>query len=304
MKKYLLTRDEKEPGSYSSGKLTALLPLGLTRSEEDSTNQPCPAERNEIHKAAGNTEKEGNSILPLFSRPFAPFKQKLLSGVSTWAINNGAAAIKNCQTTEELKENPNTFQENRNVLSKKSSGNRGLNIAAIFFGLMLSVFLVRILIDGWAERALANEYAAIPLSIGVPKEKMADRYYQNALVTTTVPPSAKEKKDHPKPAKLKEVRKQVGVKGNAYTVGYFGGISGLKLTVSNGSEHFINQVEVEVHYLEHNGSMVETETYQVRALKPHSFQTLSVPPSKKGAKVTYKIMNIYSREYRSLLKEI
>ena len=303
MKKYLLRKDDNKPGPYSSGKLIALQPLDLMRNEEESTNPPCPTEKNAIQKAAEKTEKECNSTLPLFLlSPFTPSKQKLLSNISTWVVNSRALTIKNVQATEELKENPGTFQGNKSLL--RNSGKRGLNMAAVFFGLMLSGFLAKILADGWADRALANEYTTMSLPIGVPKEKMADKYYQNALVRITVPPAAKEKKNQPKPAKLKDIRKQVGVKGNDYTVGYFGGISGLKLTVSNGSEHFINQVEVEVHYLERNGSIIETETYQVRAMKPHSFQTLSVPPTKKGAKVTYKIMNIYSRQFRSLLKEI
>jgi hypothetical protein len=304
MKKYLLMRDDKEPGSCSSGKIIALQPLDLMTNEEGSTNRPYPVERNKIQKATEKTEKECNSTFPLFLLlPFIPSKQKLLSGVSTGVVNSRVPAITS-QAAEELKESPNTFQENRNPFSENFPGKRGLSAAVIFFGLMLSGFLVKLLAGGWAERALTNEYRVMPLPIRVLKEKMADKYYQDALVRITVPPVAKEKKNHLKPAKLKDIRKQVGVKGNEYTVGYFGGISGLKLTVSNGSEHFINRVEVEINYLERNGAIIETDTYQIRAMKPHSFQTLSVPPTKKGAKVTYKIMNIYSRQYRPLLKEI
>ena len=305
MKKYLWTRDDKEPGSYSSGKLIALQPLDLMRNEKGSTNPSCLAERNEIQKATEETQKECSSTLPLFLlSPFTPSKQKLLSGDCPWFVTSGVLTIKNSQAAEELKENHNTFQEGKHPSTKKFSGKSGLNMAGVFIGLVLSVFLVKKLVDGWAERAFANEYSTVPLLTRVPKEKMAGKGYHDALVRIIVPPAAKEKKNHPKPAKLRAIRKQVGVKGNDYTVGYFGGISGLELTVSNRSEHFINQVEVEINYLERNGDIIETDTYQIRAMKPHSVQTLSVPPTKKGAKVTYKIMNIYSRQYRSLLKEI
>ncbi len=285
MKKYLWTRDDKEPGSYSSGKLIALQPLDLMRNEKGSTNPSCLTERNEIQKATEETQKECSSTLPLFLlSPFTPSKQKLLSGDCPWFVTSGVLTIKNSQAAEELKENHNTFQEGKHPSSKKFSGKSGLNMAGVFIGLMLSVFLVKKLVDGWAERAFANEYSTVPLLTGVPKEKMAGKSYHDALVRIIVPPAAKEKKNHPKPAKLRAIRKQVGVKGNDYTVGYFGGISGLELTVSNRSEDFINQVEVEINYLERNGDIIETDTYQIRAMKPHSVQTLSVPPTKKVQK--------------------
>ena len=103
--------------------------------------------------------------------------------------------------------------------------------------------------------------------------------------------------------RIQDIKKQVSLKGSGYTVGYFGGISGLKLTVSNRSQHFINQVELEINYLKRNGDIVETSTYQIPAVEPHSSQTLCVPPVRNGVKVRYRIMYIYARQYPSL-KEI
>ncbi len=297
MKKYLSSRDDIEPGSYSSEKIIALQPAPLDgmRDEGRSTDQPNFTQKKET--------KYTPTLPVLLKLPYRPSNQKLLPGVSAGAVKEVIPASKKFHPAQELKANQNTLQKSRNLSLKKLSGIGRLNTAAVFVGLVLSIFLVKTLVDEWNEKVF-NEYSSGRFLTRAPKEKTAGKDYQNALVRIMVPPVSKEKKNHPKPAKLRTIRKQVGIRGNEYTVGYFGGISGLKLTVSNRSGHFINQVEVEVNYLERNGDIIETNTYQVRAMKPHSVQTLSVPPTKKGAKVTYKIMNIYSRQYRSLLKEI
>lgn len=177
------------------------------------------------------------------------------------------------------------------------------NIAAVFIFLVLGTFLLKKMVDGLVEKTFPVEHKAAIISNLVHKEKLAGKEYQNALVTVIVPPETEKKKQLPPPEKIKNIRKQVSLKGTRYTVGYFGGVSGLKLTVSNKSGHLINQVELEIDFLKHNGEIIETDTYQLRYIKAHSSQTLCVPPSRNGVKVKYKIMNIYARQY-SLLKEI
>jgi hypothetical protein len=176
-------------------------------------------------------------------------------------------------------------------------------IIAVFLGLVLSTFLFKKMVDGLIERTFPVEHKSTVISNLSHKERIAGKEYQNALVRVIVPAETKVKKQLPKPAKIQDIKKQVSLKGTQYTVGYFGGISGLKLTISNQSQHFVNRVELEINYLESNGDIIETDTYQIPALKPDSSQTLCVPPSQKGVKVSYRIMNVYAKQY-TLLKEI
>jgi hypothetical protein len=255
--------------------------------EADSTNWQCVIEIEALKKA----------IL----QPQLPFKSAYEMVATDPEL---IAETKNFQPFEEAKEKYDEFVESKTLRLKNFfREQKALKIAAVFIGLVLSSFFIKKLVDGVVKKTFDTKKTAVYLPL-IPREKVAGKNYQNALVTTIVPPVTKEKEVPPKPARPRDIRKQVKLESNDYTVRYFGGISGLKLTVSNKSRHFVNQVELEINYLKRNGDVIETDTYQIRAMKPHSSQTLSIPPSKKGVKVTCKIMNIYARQYRSFLKEI
>jgi hypothetical protein len=86
----------------------------------------------------------------------------------------------------------------------------------------------------------------------------------------------------------------VGTKG--YTVGTFGGISGLQLTVSNRSEYPLDLVVVEVQYVQANKKTFKTENLYFRSIGPGSAMMQEAPKSARGIKVQYKIILVNSKE--------
>jgi len=294
MAKYVLLRDNNESGPYSIKDLKALdlRPTDLIRSEGDHTNWKHPAEMEEFQLFVYSVSD--HQTTNLYPSPLSPLSKML----SKAPADSSPSA--NTEPVEESKEKYEPYQETKiiwtsRLLQKKNT----LNLVAVFVGLIISVFVVKKMVDGLVEETFEIPTpAAIPII--TPHDKIADKEYQNALVTEIIP--SKKTQKFFKPPKPKDIKKQIKLTGSHYTVGFFGGINGVELKVSNTSPHFVNQVEIELNYLEQNGEVIETDTYRIRGVKPNSSQTLMIPPNKRGVKVKYKIMNIYSRQYRSLFK--
>lgn len=249
----------------------------------------------------------GNTINDPFSVPFMPVCHSNQPLISEYAASLQTTAGKivlersgsRLENTRAREQGPESkiwfigFQRGKNIR----------NAAAAFIFLALCTFFLKKIVDRLVEKTFPAEHRATVISHLTHKEKVAGKEYQNALVTVIVPPETGVREPLPRPDPIQAIRKQVNIKGTAYTVGYFGGISGLKLTVSNSSPHLVNQVELEINYLTRNGDVIETNTYQLRYIRAHSSQTLCVPPSRNGVRVRYRIMNIYAKQY-PLLKEI
>lgn len=88
----------------------------------------------------------------------------------------------------------------------------------------------------------------------------------------------------------------VSVGTSGYTVGTFGGISGLQLTVSNHSVYPLDLVVVEVQYIQANKKVFKTENLYFRGIAPGSALMQEAPKSARGIKVQYKITLINSKE--------
>ena len=86
----------------------------------------------------------------------------------------------------------------------------------------------------------------------------------------------------------------VGTKG--YTVGTFGGISALQLTVSNHSVYPLDLVVVEVQYIQANKKVFKTENLYFRGIGPGAALMQEAPKSARGIKVQYKITLVNSKE--------
>ncbi len=91
------------------------------------------------------------------------------------------------------------------------------------------------------------------------------------------------------PAGLME---KVSVTANDYIVGSFGGIKNLQLTVTNGSDHALSRVIVELQYLKPRDEFIKADQIVFRSLAPGGSQTLAIPKSARGVKVRYKIIRI------------
>jgi hypothetical protein len=88
----------------------------------------------------------------------------------------------------------------------------------------------------------------------------------------------------------------VSVGSNNYSVGTFGGISGLQLTVSNHSPSPLDLVVVEVQYIQANKKVFKTETLYFHSITAGSASILEAPQSPRGIKVQCKITQVNSKE--------
>jgi hypothetical protein len=88
----------------------------------------------------------------------------------------------------------------------------------------------------------------------------------------------------------------VSIGATRYTVGTFGGISDLQLTVSNHSLYSLDLVVVEVQYIQANKKVFKTENLYFRGVAPGSALMQQAPKSTRGIKVQYKITLVNSKE--------
>ena len=92
------------------------------------------------------------------------------------------------------------------------------------------------------------------------------------------------------------IASQVSVGANGYTVGTFGGINDLQVTVSNRSAYPLDLVVVEVQYIQANKKIYKTENLYFRGISAGSALMQEAPKSSRGIKVAYKITMINSKE--------
>jgi len=79
---------------------------------------------------------------------------------------------------------------------------------------------------------------------------------------------------------------QVSVESSDYMVNrLLGGISDLRITVTNNSGYLVDIVRVKVTYIKANGAIYKNEVLYFNQLGAHSTQTLNAPNSDRGTKV-------------------
>lgn len=88
----------------------------------------------------------------------------------------------------------------------------------------------------------------------------------------------------------------ISVGTNTYSVGAFGGITGVQLTVSNKSVYPLDLVVVEVQYIQANKKVFKTENLYFRGIGPGSALMQEAPNSSRGIKVQYKVTLVNSKE--------
>ncbi|MFI5156549.1 MAG: hypothetical protein ACHQEM_10200 [Chitinophagales bacterium] len=92
------------------------------------------------------------------------------------------------------------------------------------------------------------------------------------------------------------ISEYVSLTGNNYSVGTFGGISDLQLTISNRSTYPLDLVVVEVQYIQSNKKIFKTENIYFRNINAGAALMEEAPKSSRGVKVQYKITLINSKE--------
>jgi hypothetical protein len=99
-----------------------------------------------------------------------------------------------------------------------------------------------------------------------------------------------------KEAAKTSIATQVSVGANGYTVGTFGGINDLQLTVTNRSVYPLDLVVVEVQYIQANKKVYKKENLYFHSIGAGSALMQEAPKSSRGIKVQYKIITISSKE--------
>jgi hypothetical protein len=202
---------------------------------------------------------------------------------------------------DDIKEN---YQEvaSKTIWNKRMvPSSRLMGLAAVFAGVVLGAFVIKKMVDGFVPEP-NDEIAATIISTD-PAPARSNDNFKNALSTEIVAAPVVTTRQLPKtkPAALKG---QMKVKTNDYKVGLFGGINGLQLTVFNTSPLFVDKIVVGVDYLKPNGAVVQSENVSFSSIRPKASQTISIPGSKRGVKVHYKILNVYSHEYKAPPRQI
>lgn len=185
------------------------------------------------------------------------------------------------------------------------------------YGLWLAALVIMLAGTTWLMKAAVNVFTGKPLTknkiahVAAPLKtlpedftpaKNEDATIQNAISREIVPVDTTEIKEPvKKKPRLKELKKYLQVESNDYKVGVFGGINDLRLTVVNNSAYELDKVVLQVDYLKPKGEPIESEKFTYFAIPAHGKKTLDIPPSKRGVKVKYRIVDAKSKEYKVAL---
>ena len=314
MKKYLLLRDNHESGPHSIEQLGSmgLCPFDLIWIEDESMAWKYPEEIEELKSLIMFDTAPENVNLPsdksenvFVSLPpnFNQKKRKEPEGYSLFDVSQREPVLetKFVQPLEELKENYRVSKEDKPVWNKPIlRRSNTASVIAVFAGVVFGALLIKKMVDGSAPGSSEQIVAATPI-IDRETERPAGEDYKNALVTEIVPVY---KTSPAKTTKPSNIKKQLKIAASDYKVGLFGGINGLQLTVFNTSVQVVDRVIVAVDYLRPNGVVVQSENVAFSTIKPKGAQTIAIPGSNRGVKVRYKILKVYSHNYKADLKQV
>lgn len=88
----------------------------------------------------------------------------------------------------------------------------------------------------------------------------------------------------------------VSVSSNDYKRVAFGGIRNLHLTVDNRSPYTLDEVIVELQYLKPSEEPLRTENISFKSIGAKESATIRIPDTNRGIRVSYRIINIESRQ--------
>ena len=196
------------------------------------------------------------------------------------------------------------FEENSILWFIRLFRQNPFTVAYVFILIVGGTILLKNIVDKLIRNTFPMEQISMVATSKTQINKASEKMYQNALVREWIPPQKKFRKSRKAVVSPKDIIKQLTLTSSNYKKGFFGGISDLNLTIHNTSNHFVNQVEIEICYKDNNEKTLDTKNFQVESISPHGNKVISIPPSSKGVKVSYRILNIYASHPQSLSKEI
>lgn len=81
---------------------------------------------------------------------------------------------------------------------------------------------------------------------------------------------------------------------NEYSYSELGGISNLKITVTNNTDYLIDIVQVKVTYIKANGDVWDSKIVDFNLINPQTKNTMRVPDTERGTSIRYEIVSIKS----------
>ena len=81
---------------------------------------------------------------------------------------------------------------------------------------------------------------------------------------------------------------------NEYTYNELGGISNLKISVTNSTDYIIDIVKVKVIYIKANGEVWDSKIVDFNLLNPQTKSTIKVGDTDRGTSIQYEIVSIKS----------
>ncbi|KIC93782.1 hypothetical protein [Flavihumibacter solisilvae] len=88
------------------------------------------------------------------------------------------------------------------------------------------------------------------------------------------------------------LRRYIDVKATGFSVGFFGGITGLSLRVSNNGSEQLQNVVIAVDFLKRNRQLHHSEYITIPVLNANSTITLSIPETNRGTAFQTRITGI------------
>jgi hypothetical protein len=110
------------------------------------------------------------------------------------------------------------------------------------------------------------------------------------------PVQVQEKKVSVETAVNDNIENYVTAAANKYVVGTFGGISNLKLTITNDAAVPLDLVVVEVQYIQSNKKVFKTENIYFHNIVAGSSLAQDAPASPRGIKIRYRISMINAKQ--------
>lgn len=99
-----------------------------------------------------------------------------------------------------------------------------------------------------------------------------------------------------KTAIRKNIRSYVTASSSTYNYQPIGGLSNLKITVTNNTGYTLNNVIVHIAYIKQDSGIYKYEEMNFYNIAPHFAMTLNAPDSDRGAHIQYDIEKISSSQ--------
>jgi hypothetical protein len=91
------------------------------------------------------------------------------------------------------------------------------------------------------------------------------------------------------------IKAYVKAETNDYDHARLGGISNLKIRVSNTTGYVLDKVQVKLTYIKANGDVWETHLEEYTAIKPDATVSHDIPDTKRGIRVDAEVVSVKSK---------